>query len=162
MEDLNDLMNSLSIENTSDYESILETLASQGIQNPSKSLMNKLMSKMNAKRCCSCHYIGDSVDDLARHVRKEEHLYGQGKFARFKRQMISRVKKNHPLENAHLPEVSESSEDPLSDNEKIAFASLSTNQSMSEEERGSYQGLLYVGFCLVYLRRKGRGSRRSE
>ena len=81
------------------------------------------------------------------------HLYGQGKFARNKRRMILRVKENHPMENSHLPDVDKSSEDPLSDEEKTAFASLFNNSSLREDEVTTLENLLYIGFCQVQFRR---------
>lgn len=148
--DLDELFNELRIAHGSDLDAIKEVLKNHGIDDPSKTLMKKLLANVESKRCCSCHFVAADLDELKVHLKKKGHKYGQGNFANDKREFIYRVKKR--LGDKTLPDVNISSNSPkLTNQEKRAFSGFDKDSHLTTAERLTYENLLYIGLCMEFI-----------
>lgn len=150
-DDFTGLFDELSIAHGFDLESIEEVLKNHGINDPSKSLMKKLLANIESKKCCRCHFVGADQNELVAHLNKKGHVYGQSNFAQDKREFIDRVK--NILGDETLPDVDLTSDSQrLSKEEKRAFASFNKDSRLDNALRSTYDNLLYIGLCLVFIR----------
>jgi len=150
--DLDELFNELRIAHGTDLDAIKEVLKNHGIDDPSKTLMKKLLANVESKRCCKCHFVAADLDELKVHLNKKGHKYGQGNFANDKREFIYRVKNR--LDDETLPDVNISSNSPkLTNQEKRAFAGFHEDSRLTPAERLTYENLLYIGLCMEFIRK---------
>ena len=68
--DLTELFNELSLAHGCDLDAIKDVLEQQGIIDPSKSLIKKLLANVESKRCCRCHYVAADQNKLVTHLKK--------------------------------------------------------------------------------------------
>lgn len=156
-DDFTELFDELSIAHGFDLESIEEVLKNHGINDPSKSLIKKLLANIESKKCCSCHFVGADRNELVLHLKGKGHMYGQDKYAQDKREFIDRVK--NTLGDETLPDVDLTSDSPkLTDEEKRAFASFNEDSRLNNALRSTYENLLYIGLCLIFLRDRKAGT----
>lgn len=69
--DLTELFNELSLAHGCDLDAIKDVLEQQGIIDPSKSLIKKLLANIESKRCCRCHYVAADQNELVTHLKKK-------------------------------------------------------------------------------------------
>ena len=153
-EQLNALVDRMSLEVTDNRQSIIDFMAEYGIINPRESLIRRLMKRFDIKRCCSCLYVGDSEGELNKHLAEKKHYYGQLRYANDKRALIHRVKSRLTAAEieTHLPDVDLESPSKLTAIEKSAFSSLASNEHLTPGERATLANILYLGYNLIYLR----------
>ncbi len=155
--DLTELFNDLSIAHGFDLDAIKDVLEKHGIIDPSRSLIKKLLANVESKRCCRCHFVAEGHNELVAHLNEEDpeigkHVYGQGNFAKAKRVFIHRVKIS--LDDETLPDVDVTSDSPkLTKEEKRAFAGFESDLRLNSALRSTYENLLYIGLCMVFLRK---------
>lgn len=150
--DLDELFDELRIAHGSDLDAIKEVFKNHDIDDPSKTLIKKLLANVESKRCCSCHFVGADLDELKAHLNEKGHKYGQGNFANDKRDFIYRVKNR--LDDGTLPDVDISSKQPrLTSQEKRAFSGFDKDSRLTTAERLTYGNLLYIGLCMEFIRK---------
>lgn len=145
---LEEVVRSLNEENTSSYDALTNHLQELGVNNPSRSYMSRLIKVFSLKRCNSCPFVGSTRSELRHHLKGKDHHYGQGRFANDKRNLIARVK-SFSIDNSYLPDVDTTSVEPLSDDEKTAFASLESKATMNDALNATFENILFIGFCLI-------------
>ena len=151
--DLNELTNrfaTMTVEDTDSPQAIRDYLREHGCTNPSKSLMKKVVAGGATSRCCCCPFVADSNEELKRHIKKEGHSYGQGRFAREKRALMKRVKTRL---GERTDNINTGSERALNREEIAIFTSLHSLE-LTPGERGTLDAILYIGICLIFIKSK--------
>ena len=149
---LNTLLEHMTIESTSNIDAVREALQELGEDDPSESMIRRLIKAFRVKRCLNCTYCGN-LEDVEKHMRARKHFYGQGKYANEKRRFLVRLQE----EISYCPGLSidPRSELQLSDEEKDAFRD-SRAADLNEYHRATRDQIIFIGCVLLHLSRRRR------
>lgn len=131
-----------------------EALARSEIPNPSKGLMKRLANDLKVFKCCSCTFFGEDLIDLNRHLNDRNHSYGQKQYRKDRRALMRRIKdrlERKGLPHDFIPAVDVNNEADLTREEKNCWKDLDGDDRLTAAETATYQGLVHVGVCLLFV-----------
>ena len=170
LEDITNQLNATTL--TGGYEGLIEALKNVDppILNPTKSLLKKLASLMDSKKCLCCNAVFDSEQQLVAHILEDDHKITQKIIAKRKRALLHRIHESHPEETSSFQLQEKDVGSLLNRSEKAAYSSLFRNpieqgesnivNYLSPGELATLHNIIYDELFLINL--SGRRNRRRR
>ena len=141
---------------TQDFDALKAALEAHGIsiKSMSNSLLKILFRNVQEKKCNRCGFVGEDLSHLKKHLKEEDHYYGQENLVIEKKKFIERVKDRR--EDATLPQVhfpiNSTARQQLTKEEAAAFNGFAKDANLTKAEETTYGNLLYTSLNSIIMR----------
>jgi hypothetical protein len=142
------------------------------IQNPSKSLLKKLITLGSAKKCLSCEAVFATTDELTEHIKTCKHFITQAAIGTRKRDLLHRIHRSHEDQTATFQLQNASLIGKLNGSERKAYASLFRTPDepggsnivtyLSPAELATLYNIIYMEIFLIQFRPSKKSQDRSK
>ena len=141
-----------------DFASIAAALAANGITIGELSVgsLKAMFRSVQEKKCNHCGFVGEDLSHLKKHLKEDNHYYGQEKLVIAKKKLIKRIKERRnddSLPDVNFPTESDARQQ-LTVEEAAAFNSFANDQNLSSAERSTFENLLYISLNCIIMRSK--------